>query len=110
MTAGVVVPVYPTDEMLAVFQEHAPHFDLRISSDLRAVLRLMLAAAPPYEPSEAEVEAAAIEMGWTQYIGLGWEGFKTAAEYWAGIPAETRAEHLRVARAALIAADRARRG
>ena len=71
-------------------------------------MRLEFAKEPPYEPSEAEVEAAAIEMGWTQYIGLGWEGFKTAAEYWAGIPAETRTEHLRVARAALIAADKAR--
>ena len=69
----------------------------------------MLAAAPPYEPSEVEVEAAASAMGWSQYTGSGWEGFKSVEDHWSGIPTETRNEYLRAARAALIAADKARR-
>ena len=102
----VVVPAEPTPGMS---KEGRP-FIAKAFPTLDGAWQAMLAAAPRYEPNEAEVEAAASAMGWSQYIGAGWEGFKTAAEYWAGIPEETRQEHRKAARAALVAADKARRG
>ena len=87
MTTRVVVPAEPTEEMHAAGWGSGTSKARNISGN---VWDAMIAAAPPYEPSEAEVEA--VYKVWKE-----WQ-----------FPAD--GSRLDQARAALIAADKARRG
>ena len=121
MTAWRVVPVEPTREMIEAgntVSEDAgdiwePSAGINYSGPSCGleVWEAMLAAAPkppPYEPSEAEVEAAA-EAGYATYRGFFGDGAREFHDRgWREQREEFRERWRATARAALVAADKAR--
>jgi hypothetical protein len=100
----IVVPAEPTTVQVNAGVDAD---DLRTGFETaKHIYRAMLAVAPPYEPSEAEVEAAAEAIGRvleeTQGAGEVFNPRENAFDW--------RPELRVMARAALIAADEARRG
>ena len=112
----VVVPVAATEEMFQAARDdvHGKQGFLRIADTYAmGYYKAMLAAAPPYEPSEAEVEAGALAIYNTirAECGLNITPNHPYWPCWAEQRHTTIIDRCRAsARAALIAADKARRG